>query len=321
MGPMEQAIKGRELVALDGMWMTYHKPTAPRQGQQVKRSTGARVGLLFLNGLYATRAGNGGAAVGWATTLAERGHPSFRIDLPGFGDSEGEPPPDWFGYINSGGYGTKVSAVIEKIARRYRLPGLVVAGHCAGAVSAIYAAALSRHCLGLVLMDPYFNMQRPDVPKFRQLLNLWSRRSRIGGVLSRMFDQMKQARLTLNGERLPANANLKLLRCWKEVVRGGVPALILRAPSRGSAGLKPRTGEFDYLEHILASAGQPSRVSVEVVEGSNHSFSNQQGRAAIPRLIEKWLGATIFTDTTATFPNAVGENVILMPSAREGKTA
>jgi len=131
---------------------------------------------------------------------------------------------------------------------------------------------------------------------------------------------LKQTRRTLKQEGLPANANLKLLRCLREVVRGGVPVLILRAPSRGSAGLKPRTGEFDYLDYILASGGPHGRVSVELVEGSNHSFSNQQGRAAIPEVIGKWLGATL-TCISPACPSVMGDNVILMPSARESKTA
>ncbi len=316
---MEQTIEGRELVSLDGMWVTYHRPRGIRPHSRAAR--GAQAGVLFLNGLYATRAGNGDAAVGWASALAAAGHPSFRVDLPGFGDSDDAPPADWLGYINSGGYGAKVSTLIEELVRRYKLPGMVVAGHCAGAVSAIYAAATSGQCLGMVLMDPYFNMQRLDTPKFRQQLNLWSRRSHLGGLLSGAFDLLKQVRRKLRQEGLPANANVKLLRCWKEVVRGGVPVLILRAPSRRSAGLKARTGEFDYLQHILASAGQQASVSVEVVDGSNHSFSNRQGRAAIPQFIEKWLDSTIFTNISTALPNAMGENVILMPSARESKTA
>lgn len=319
MESMEQAIEGRELVSLDGMWVTYHRPGGVRPNSRA--TCGAQVGVLFLNGLYATRAANGDAAVEWASALAAGGHPSFRVDLPGFGDSEDDPPADWLGYINSGGYGAKVSALIEELVRRYKLPGMVVAGHCAGAVTAIYAAAASARCLGLVLMDPYFNMQRLDNPKFRQRLNLWSRRSHVGGALSGVFDLLKQARQRMRREKLPANANVKLLRCWKEVVRGGVPVLILRAPSRGSAGLKPRTGEFDYLQHILAIGGKHARVSVEVVEGSNHSFSNRQGRAAIPQLMEKWLGATIFSSISTALPSAMGENVILMPPARESKTA
>lgn len=316
---MEQVIEGRELMSLDGMWVTYHRPGGVRPNSRAAR--GAQVGVLFLNGLYATRAGNGDVAVGWARALAGGGHPSFRVDLPGFGDSEDDPPADWLGYINSGGYGAKVSALIEELVRRYKLPGIVVAGHCAGAVSAIYAAATSGQCLGMVLMDPCFNMQRLDTPKFRQRLNLWSRRSHMGGALSGVFDLLKQARRRLRREKLPANANVKLLRCWKEVVRGGLPVLILRAPSRGSAGLKPRTGEFDYLQHILAIGGQQARVSVEVVEGSNHSFSNRQGRAAIPQLMEKWLGATIFTNIVTALPSEMEESIILMPSARESKTA
>jgi hypothetical protein len=135
--------------------------------------------------------------------------------------------------------------------------------------------------------------------------------------LSRAFDRLKQARRELSGEGLPANANVKLLRCWNEVARGGVPVLIMRAPSRGAAGLKPRIGEFDYMAHILASGGENARVSVEFVEGANHSFSNRAGRTAVSRLMDVWLGAT-FTGISGTAANAAGENVIVMPSTRQG---
>lgn len=306
---MEQAIQDREVVSMGGPWVTYHRPMGMRLDTQV--------GVLFLNGLYATRAGNGDAAVGWANGLAERGHSCFRVDLLGFGDAEGDPPEDWVGYINMGRYGAKVSAIMEELVRRYKLPGVVVAGHCAGAVSAIYAAVLSTHCRGLVLMDPYFSMQRLDAPRLREQLNLWSRRSRIGGVLSRAFDLLKQAKWSLSREELPANANVKLLRCWKEVVRGGLPVLILRAPSRGATGLKARTGEFDYLEYILASAGQHARVSIEVVDGANHSFSNCQGRAAVLQIMKRWLGSTEFPHISSSVSNVMDGKVVLMPSARE----
>ena len=318
MEPMKQAIEDRELVSLNGMWVTYHKAANTRPKRRGAR--GAQVGVLFLNGLYATRAGNGDAVMGWACWLAEHGYPSFRVDLPGFGDSEDDPPADWLGYINSGGYGAIVSTLIEELVRRYKLAGVIVAGHCAGAVSAIYGAATSGQCLGIVLMDPCFNMPRVGLPKYRRQLNLWSRQSRIGGALSGIFDLLKQTRRTLNQEKLPANANLKLLRCLREVVRGGVPVLILRAPSRGSAGLKPRTGEFDYLDYILASGGPHARVLVELVERSNHSFSYQQGRAAIPEVMQRWLETTLACISPAC-SSVVKDNVILMPSAKESETA
>jgi len=138
MGPMKQAIEDRELVSLNGMWVTYHKAANTRPKRRGAR--GAQVGVLFLNGLYATRAGNGDAVMGWACWLAEHGYPSFRVDLPGFGDSEDDPPADWLGYINSGGYGAIVSTLIEGLVRIYKLPGVIVGNSTFGPGKAALAA-------------------------------------------------------------------------------------------------------------------------------------------------------------------------------------
>lgn len=303
---MLNAIEDRELIALDGpngpIRGTYHHPCDESLRIGGASAPGDRVGILFLAGLYATRAGNGDTATYWASSVANLGYPSFRIDLPGFGDSWGDPPADWLGYINAGGYAPSAAAVIKQITECFRLSGVVVVGHCAGAISAIYAAAISKECRGLVLMDPYFHLPTLDVRNVRQRLNFWSRRSRVGGALSRTFSVYKGVRLALHRDGPPRNANSTLLRCWKEVGSKGLPILILKTPGRGAAGSKPKMGEFDYLTHILRLAGRKSRVESRIVNGANHSFSNGEGRTAVRRHLEVWLHES--------FPHSIQESTI-----------
>jgi pimeloyl-ACP methyl ester carboxylesterase len=292
---MREVIDGRSLIVLDDLDVvirgTHHRGHGNNIGSQLGPISKGCIGIVFLNGMYVTRAGNGDAAVYWADSFAKRGYPSFRIDFPGLGDSEGNPPTDWLGFVNRGGYASITSAAIAELTAQFQLSGVVIAGHCAGAVSAIYAAAITRECKGLVLMDPYFHLPQAEIPKIRKELNLWARRSRLGEILSRLFDFLKQMRLLLRRNGAPDNANFSLLRCWKELSSAGLPILILRAPGRRAPGTKARTGEFDYLKHAVELAGQKGRIVVRVMDGANHSFSNYAGRVAVRQHTENWLNA------------------------------
>src|SRR6185437_2164562 len=292
---MLQQIDTRELFALEGAFPTirgtYHKPHESSNAQ-------IRIGVLFLNGLFATRSANGDAAVYWADSLAEQGFPTFRIDLPGFGDAEGDPPKDWLGYINSGKYAAVTAAGMKELTKRFGLKGVVIVGHCAGAVTTVYAAGVSQECRGVVLMDPYFFLPRIEIPKVRQQLNAWARKSHVGGLLSRVFDQIKQMRLKLYRNRLPDNANLPLLRCWKQIASTELPILILKSPNHGASGAQPRVGEFDYSRHILELAGPKHRVTEMAVNGTTHSFSNDVGRAAVQQTLCRWLNTSFRSENT-----------------------
>jgi pimeloyl-ACP methyl ester carboxylesterase len=244
---------------------------------------------LFLNGLLATRASDGDAAVYWADSFSEHGYASFRIDLPGYGDSEGEPPAEWVSFINHGGYAAIAAAKIRELVERFDLSGVIVAGHCAGAVTAIYAAAGGKHCKGLVLLDPYFHHQQVLKSKIRQRVNLWRLQSPVGRILSAIHHHVKEIGIKLRGDAIPENANLPVLRCWKELASSGLPILILKAPSRKTPGTKPKVGEFDYLEYALKLAGRRSHVVVKVAEGANHSFANTLGREAVRLHTVNWL--------------------------------
>lgn len=289
---MEESIEARELIVLGGLGVrirgTYHKTYNDIRGLQSQVGRRDRVGLLFLNGLAATRASTGDSAVHWADLFAKRGYPSFRIDLPGYGDSDGESSNDLLEFINRGGYASPASAAIREIVARFNLSGVVIVGHCSGSVSAVYTAAASRECKGLVLLDPYFHLPQTAQPEVRRRLHFWAMQSRFGGFLSRIFDVLKEISLFLHGS-VPNNTNFPLVRCWKALTSTRLPILILKVPARKGLGAKPRVGEFDFLKYILGLASRKSQITVHLAEGANHSFANNLGRLAVLQHIESWL--------------------------------
>ncbi len=290
---MLQAIKTRELIALDGLGVlvqgTFHRPPERSDGSRTVANETVRPGIFFLNSLSLPRAATGDSAVYWADSCAESGYPSFRFDLPGLGDSAGDISTDLLDFINAGGYASIAAAKVKELVDRIGLSGVVIIGHCAGAATAIYAAAASRECKGLILMDPYFHLPQMIRPTVRRKLSEWARSSGIGEAASDIYDRWSDLLLRFRGERPPENANLRLLTCWKQVATTGMPILLLKAPGLKAAGTKPRSGQFDYLKHVMKLAGDKSRVTIELIEGTDHSFANRAGRAAVRKQIGNWL--------------------------------
>jgi len=278
----------RELIELDGLGVrlrgTYHR--APQRAAMQDR-----VGVLFVNSLSLPRAASGDSAVHWADAIAAFGYPSFRVDLPGLGDSEGHATTDLLDFINAGGFTSVAAAVVKQLVQRFSLSGVILFGHCAGSVSALYAGAASPECRGLILLDPYFHLPQAKRPKLREELSDWARRSKLGRLLSNAYDHVRSLALLARGNAPPPNANAQLLARWKQVASAGMPALLLKAPGIKAQGAKPRVGEFDYMDYIVELAGKKSRVAAEFVEGADHSFANRKGRDEVERHIEQWLAA------------------------------
>ncbi len=292
---MSQAMTSRELIALDGSGVvlhgTYHRPWDVKSGDGMGPDGQQRVGIVFLNSLFLPRTATGDSAVFWSEACAQRGYPSFRIDLPGLGDSYAPLNTKLLDFINAGGYEAIAAAKIKELAERFHLSGVVIVGHCAGSVSAIFAAAASKECRGLLLLDPYFFLpQQLKKSKAWKRLVRWASESRLGGFLSAVYDRWKKMRLALSGSQPPGNANFPLLQKWKDVAANrGLPILLFKAPGRKTAGTKPRIGEFDYLQHVQTLAGRRSKVTVQLIEGTDHSFATRAGREAVRRCIEDWL--------------------------------
>ena len=291
---MKETIETRELIVLDGLDVTirgtYHKTYDDNLAAQSNPVAQPRIGVLFLNSISPTRAAHGDVAVYWADSFAECGYPSFRLDLPGFGDSEGDLPEDLAGFINQGGYASIVSAKVRELVARFNLSGVVIVGQCASGVSALYTAAASPKCKGLVLMDPYFYLPQAKRPVIRREWGTWFLHSR-RQFSSIVYDRLKRIGCFLRGGDLPKNANYLLLSSWKKLTPKGLPVLILKGPDCRTLNMKPRAGEFDYLEYLLKVAGRGSKVVVKVTNSANKAFVNHQGRVAVRQHTEQWLNA------------------------------
>jgi alpha/beta hydrolase fold len=291
---VKDVIRGRELFTLEALGVTVqgtcHLPHDEGSSAQVKLRDIKATGVLFLSGLLSPRAATGDSAVYWADSFAKCGYRSFRVDPPGSCDSGGDAPAELMTFINSGGYEAVTVEILKQIVVRYNLSSVVIIGHCSGAVTAIFAAANFKDCKGLVLLEPYFHLLPPVATKTREALSDWASSNRLGGMLSNLFDRLKELRLRLRRSELPGNANIPLIKRWSGLASAGLPILVLKAPGAKASAAKPRLGEFDYLEHVMSLAGSRSRIDLEVIEGAGHSFADPAGRLAVRRHTETWLG-------------------------------
>ena len=178
---MQKRADSRELITLDGDGVLLHATYHIEARDQARPQTS--VAVVFFNALFCPRSSTGDAAVHLATAFAARGYPSFRLDLPGLGDTYGEIPNDLVKFTNEGGFGFVGASKIRELVSSRGFPGVVVFGHCAGAASAIYAAANSKDCRGLILTDPTFHLPKALTPSLHPGLVNWFRRSATGAIL------------------------------------------------------------------------------------------------------------------------------------------
>ena len=291
---MKDVIQGRELFTLEVLGSTIqgtcHFPEKPSSDVQEGVANRKSTGILLISGLLAPRAGVGDGLVYWAESLAKDGYPCFRFDLPGTCDSTGDPPAELLSFINTGNYGASTVEIIKQIRLRYDLDSMIIIGHCSGAVTAQFAAASCGDCRGLVLLEPYFHLPPPVATRSRAALSDWAASNRLGGLLSNLFDRLKELRLRLRRSELPGNANFPLIKCWKTLTSAGTPILVIKVPAAKAVGAKPRLGEFDYLAHLVGIGGSRGRIDLRVIEGTSHSFADQAGRAKVRSYIGTWLG-------------------------------
>ncbi len=266
-----------------------------------------RVGVLFLNPGYLPRSARGDLYVRMADQLARNGHLVFRFDLPGLGDSSGELPENvltFFVKVQTGQYASETSLLVQEIVRQFGLQSLVLVGICGGAVTALFAA---QKCspgtvTGLVLLDPTFKtfsaQLPPKAPKTgfaRFWSDTWGKflamnarirakivRTEFGERLSVAYALIKKAARILLLNKLPANSNMALIRCWRDQATGGLPILVFNADSEAR-----RLDEYDYSGYLLKGASR--NTTWVTIEETNHSFLEGKAPEILQENINKWL--------------------------------
>ncbi|HSQ79162.1 MAG TPA: alpha/beta fold hydrolase [Candidatus Bathyarchaeia archaeon] len=264
------------------------------------------VGILFLNSGSLPRSSRGDLYAHLADDLAEEGFPCFRFDLPGLGDSQGDVPDEYaefYELVQEGEFAGTVVSLAKDIRTAYGLAGLVLAGICGGAQTSVFAASKERGAgvAGLVLLDmPFFLYRRsPAAAAQAQDRSLLGRvRSGIAGgkarlrdwVLARKWEPqatkvyygLKKITTRTNGNALPPDTNLPLLKALSGLLGDGLPALLVTAHPP-----IPEPQSFDYIGHVAARTG--GRLERARIQGTTHSFVENGGAEAVRAAVSAWL--------------------------------
>ncbi len=125
---------------------THHVPASPNG-----------TAVLFGGSGYSIRSGPAGLLARMADELAASGAHTFRLDLPGVGDSEGDPPSSeaWWSSLGSFSMVPALLEVLGQIRSRFGLASIVLGGCFTGAAAALLASGeRSARVAGLLLIEP-----------------------------------------------------------------------------------------------------------------------------------------------------------------------
>jgi pimeloyl-ACP methyl ester carboxylesterase len=303
-------------VVVEGLRLraTAHLPPA---GAPTKNHGFKGLGVVILSPAAMPRSAVGDLSAAMGDALAENGLLTVRLDQPGNGDSEGEMGEDVFQFIEitqEGAFAESSRQAVEKIKEQLGLERVIIAGFCGGAITAFFTAAASRNGWpnGMFVLDPAFHLveeaggpdkkvNRERERQFRRQM-LWREitllRMRLPDPMRNVFRQVRQL-VRRNGRvahgaptvtpgineavspELPAEANLPLLKCAKQLLKRHVPILFVTAVDDHK-----RSGEYSYVEYLLRD--KPPRATHVLLEGTDHSFVAGDGKTKVIRAILDW---------------------------------
>jgi len=284
-------------IEIDGLCLHGTRHTGPNP---------SRRGIVFFNSGAQPRSGRGELYVQLADKLAEHGFACFRFDMPGLGDSDGELPArhvDLYQLIQDGGHAACAARLTQVLLDMHKLDDMVLAGICGGAMTSVFAVPmLPKRISGLVLLDLLFFSVRPRTApgaqeqprsswrdKQTRRLAQWKASihdkiltSRWEPQITALYHKLKRASKAILPQRLPADANVKLLDVLTSVLNARIPALLISArPTQHT------TPAFDYWAHLRQRC--PRGWELVQIPGTTHSFVENGGSRAVLETILKWL--------------------------------
>jgi len=257
-----------------------HQLTFPCEGAAIAatldNATGT-TGLLIISGGNEIRSGAHRGMAMLAQRIAAAGHPVFRFDRRGIGDSEGE----------NGGYQSSAPDIAAAIAAfRHAAPQvarIIAFGNCDAASALLLHQPLALD--GLILPNPWayetHDSEGTDEPALPPAAAIRAR------YLSRLTDPKSLLRL-LKGE-IDVK---KLARGLSALGRRAAPAAPDSLPARLNAALVnlpcPATillATGDRTAQAFVENCDPAAVPVERLDSSSHSFAGDDGEWLAERVL------------------------------------
>lgn len=272
------------------------------------------IAVILLNSGVIHRVGPNRLHVQLARTLAARGAPCLRMDLPGIGDSRP---------LGTGGaliqeWVSGAQTAMDILERRGVASRFVLFGLCSGADRAFSTAVADPRVVGLALVDPtgIFSTWQSRVLRGARWLRRpagWMR------LLAGRYRLTEQAGLWMKGggDEVAANGGAPTpVRMTPEEGRRMAASALRSLVHRGvricyviTASQEDRYNYRGQLFHAFPNMGLEELVQVELFSESQHTLPREVDRRMLQETVADWLGH-FFTGAAGTEVDGEGEREI-----------
>ena len=265
--------------------------------------------VLFLNVGAHHRVGPNRMCVSMARDTAALGRLAFRFDVAGLGDSATERDAMAGGRLYSKDSVSDVRAAMDFIERTHGVSTFVLVGLCSGAYLAFHTAAEDRRVVGQVLLNPQtFEFKEGDSLELSMRKSFLSTRYYLRAALSpepwnRLIRGQVHVRAIAGAlrDRFTVRAVRRLTSMRAKVAGQPAPQDDIERAFRGMSdrGVSSllvfsfNDGGIDTIErHLGTNARRMTRrknFRFEIVQGSDHTFSEVDAGRRLRALVGRWL--------------------------------